>query len=57
MNESIQQMIDIDGPDGVDITIIGDRVWVNVNGVCKLRVQRATVILVNDERQEKEKCS
>lgn len=54
MNESIQQMIDIDGPDGVDITIIGDRVWVNVNGVCKLRVQRATVILVNDERKENE---
>ena len=41
--------IDITAPEFVEMKTDGKVVWVNVDGVCVLRVCRAKIIVVNDE--------
>lgn len=49
-------MIDITKAETVQIQIRGDGqvVWVNVDGVCQLRVCQCKHVQVDDERYEKE---
>ena len=47
-------MLDIAGPDVVEIVIRSDEkvIWVNVNGVCRLRACRIGALAVKDERTQ-----
>ena len=46
-------MIDITGPEHVEIIVRSDRkvVWVNVDGVCQLRCSQIVKSIVNDNRR------
>lgn len=41
-------MIDVTEAEVVSIQISGDKVWVNVDEVCRLRIQRAKTLRVDD---------
>jgi len=49
-------MLDITGANTVELQVRGDGkvVWVNVDGVCALRICRIDEVIVNDERLESE---
>ena len=47
--ELLDAAIDITAPEFVEMKTDGKVVWVNVDGVCVLRVCRAKIIVVNDE--------
>jgi hypothetical protein len=45
------EMLDIGSADDVEITIdqTARRIWINVNGVCRLRVQRISVLRMDNQ--------
>jgi len=47
-------MLDITGANTVELQVRGDGkvVWVNVDGVCALRICRIDEVIVNDERED-----
>lgn len=48
----IAQMMDVRNVDLVDLTvsISGDKVWVNCNDSCLLRIQNVKKVIIHDER-------
>lgn len=57
MSEAILNMIDIRSPEfGVEVHIdeSGKRLWVNVDGICKLRIYDIQTLTVIDEREERD---
>jgi hypothetical protein len=52
MKEEVLQLLDITGAEHVEVLIRDDRkvIWVNVNGICRLRVCQIETLVVNDER-------
>lgn len=47
-------MVDITGPEVVEVVIRHDGtvVWVNVDGVCRLRCSKAKTLIVEDQRTD-----
>ena len=52
MNIEIIQLLDIKGAEHVEVLIKEDRktIWVNVDGLCRLRICRIGELVVNDEK-------
>lgn len=53
MTEEVKQMLDLAGANIVEVVIKqnGTVLWVNVDGVCRLRVCRAKDINIEDKRE------
>jgi len=48
---TIPVMVDVINPDlGVQIKIVGDKVWVNVDGMCVLRASKCPIIEVENDQ-------
>ena len=47
------QMIDVRLPKFVEI-LIGkeDQIWINIDGICRLRIQNPLKLIITDERKE-----
>lgn len=55
MQETEIRMLDISGPEIVQIDLSLDgKVWVNVDGVCRLRIYGARCIDVDDKRPKRQ---
>lgn len=55
MKKQILQMIDIYNPEvGVEVLIseTGTKLWVNVDGICRLRIYGSPAIVINDKTKE-----
>jgi hypothetical protein len=49
-----KKMFDATEAKTVEIVVANDRVWVNVDGACALRVYRIGVISIDDRREDEE---
>lgn len=52
MNEELKQLLDITGPVIVQIQIRndGDVIWINVDGMCRMRICRISALYLDDDR-------
>lgn len=50
IEEIIDKQLEIFDPSYVDINVSGTHVWINVNGVCAIRIARAGSITLQDNR-------
>lgn len=49
LDKITQAMVDVYAPVAVEISICGRAIWVNVNGICLLRIQDAQLIRVEQD--------
>lgn len=49
-----KKMFDATEAKTVEIVVANDRVWVNVDGACALRVYRIGIISIDDRREDEE---
>jgi hypothetical protein len=52
MKEEILQLLDITGAENVEVLIREDKkvIWINVNGLCRLRICQIKILEINGER-------
>lgn len=52
MPAHIRKMIDIDKAYDVEITVDNTgKLWINVDGICLLRIGKANIIMIDDKRK------
>jgi len=53
------QMLDITAPQVVEVSIRDDGkvLWINVDGICRLRAYQITTLIVEDKRNEENEVS
>lgn len=47
-------LVDVNAPKVVEISVNDKTVWVNVDGVCLFRACRVGLVIVEDKREDKE---
>jgi hypothetical protein len=52
MSEEIPELVDITGPTHVEVLLREDRsvLWINVDGICRLRICKIQNFVFNDEK-------
>lgn len=49
-DQLLQAHVDINNAAGVDVSVVGDTMWLNVNGVCLVRLTDCKHITLNSEK-------